>query len=553
VHVRPVSRRARHAAALLALAVTAGFLLAAQPLRSAWWTGHDFDTVYAASALTLFRGDRSTFYDHPGVPLQELLAAALTVDWAVSDPGTSRDALADRYLSDLDRMRPYLRVFGALLFVGSALIAYAAVAWSARSVLAGFLAGLVLLASPDATVWAAVVKPDPLLAALSVAAVALLVEGARRRAGALYLAAAALIGFAVTVKVHALGLLAPYGVAVLVWPPRSSGVEEIREFERRHRRTLAVSAAVFAAVALVLNALSALPAARPLALLVAAVIALAAAFGAAWYVARGTRLRPWVELAAGTAAAGLAGAVVPNLLYASLPAPTLRGLAVTASGRGVEASSSFASPFDVLSPWSALFLLAAVGLVLALRSGDWPALLWAVGVGAMGGLALLRYGSIHYYTAAVALLAPLAAPALRPLARAPALLAVVFLVALYHPLELQVDEARDRGTIAEATERANEWVEARLQPGEVALTYLEADDARTFALVRQYAPSTPPRRYRFLPATARGVEYAAENGLDVRYVITGSPADPAALLASLGVEGRAVPADAPGFVYRVDG
>ena len=553
MHVRPVSRRARHAAALLALAVTAGFLLSAQPLRSPWWTGHDFDTVYAASALTLFRGERSTFYDHPGVPLQELLAAALTADWAVSDPGASRAERADSFLNDLDRMRPYLRVFGALLFFGSAVIAYVAVAWSARSVLAGFFAGLVLLASPDVTVWSAVVKPDPLLAALSVAAVALLVEGARRRSGALYIAAAATIGYAVTVKVHALGLLAPLGLALLAWPPRTAGVVEVRAAARRHRRTLTASAAVFLVVALVLNAFAAPPAARPLALLVATVLVLAAVLGAAWYAARPTRLRLWVELAAALGAAGLAGAVLPNLLYASLPAPTLRGLAITASGRGVEASSSFVSPFDVLSPWSALFVLAGVGLLFALRSGDRPALLWVVGVAAMGGLALLRYGSVHYYTAAVALLAPLAAPALQRLARAPALLAVVFLVTLYHPLQLQFDEAQDRGKIAEATERVNAWVEPRLRPDEVALTFLESDDSRTYALVRQYAPSTPPRRFRFLPATSRGVEYAAENGLHVRYVITGAETDPAALLESLRLEGRAAAVDAPGFVYRVEG
>jgi hypothetical protein len=398
-----------------------------------------------------------------------------------------------------------------------------------------------------------VVKPDPLLAALSVAAVALLVEGARRRSGALYIAAATVIGYAVTVKVHALGLLAPLGVAVLAWRPRTAGIAEVRAAARRHRRPLIASAAGFLAVALVLNLLAAPPAARPLALLVATVLVLAAITGAAWYAARPTRLRLWVELAAALGAAALAGAVLPNLLYASLPAPTLRGLAITASGRGVEASSSFVSPFDVLSPWSALFVLAGVGLIFALRSGDRPALLWVVGVAAMGGLALLRYGSVHYYTAAVALLAPLAAPALQRLARAPALLAVVFLVTLYHPLQLQFDEAQDRGTIAEATERVNDWVEPRLRPDEVALTFLESDDSRTFALVRQYAPSTPSRRFHFLPATSRGVEYAAENGLNVRYVVTGAEADPAELLATLGVQGRAERVAAPGFVYRVTG
>jgi hypothetical protein len=354
------------------------------------------------------------------------------------------------------------------------------------------------------------------------------------------------------VKVHALGLLAPLALALLLWRPATSGVCELANAARERRRTLLVVGAAFVAAALALNALAAPPEPRPLALAFVAVLALAAVTAAAWLAVRRTRLRPWVELTGAVAAAGLAGAVVPNLLYASLPAPTLRGLAVTASGRGVEASSSFVSPRIVLSPWTALIALALIGLFFALRSGDAPAMLWLVAVAAMGSLALLRYGSLHYYTAAVALLAPLGAAALRPIARAPALVAIVVLVALYQPFQLQVDEARDRSTIARSTGRVNAWVEPRLRSGEVALTFLEHDDARTFALVRQYAPSTPPRRYRFLPATSRGVEYATQNGLDVRYVVTAAPADPGALLASLRVSGRATEVDAPGYVYRVE-
>ena len=61
----PTARRPRLWAAAALLAV-AGALLAFQPLRSPWWTGHDFDSVYVGSGLTLFRGERSVFYDHPG-------------------------------------------------------------------------------------------------------------------------------------------------------------------------------------------------------------------------------------------------------------------------------------------------------------------------------------------------------------------------------------------------------------------------------------------------------------------------------------------------------
>ena len=554
MRVGPVPRRAQHLAAVVGLALAAGLLLSAQPLRSPWWTGHDFDTVYGASAVSLFRGERSTFLDHPGLPLQETLAAALIADWALSDSGDSRSARANWFLSDLDRLRPHLRILGSLLFFGSALIAYAAVAWSERSILGGLFAGLVLLAAPDVTVWAAVVKPDPLLAALSVAATALLVEGARRRSGAFYVAAAAVIGYAITVKVHAVGLLAPLALAPLLWRPQTNGLRELADAARRHRVAVLSVAGVYLAAALVLNAFAASPALRPLALLVAALVVFALLAWAVWRVTRGTRVRLWVELGIALVTAGLAGSVLPNLLYANLPAPALRWLTVTLSGRGVEASTTAVPPWDVLESWYGVMLLALAGFVLALRARDRTVVLWLVAAAAMGLLALFRYGSVHYYTAAIALLAPLAVPALKALAHRPPILAgLAAFFALYQPFWVQVDEARDRGEIARSTERVNAWVEPRLRGRDVALTFLESDDSRTFSLVLQYAPSTPPRQFKFLPATSKGVEYAAQSGLDVRYVVTGAETDPAALLASLGVQGRATRVDAPGFVYRVEG
>jgi hypothetical protein len=551
VHVRPLSRRARHLAATVAVAVAGALLLTAQPLESPWWTGHDFDTVYAASAVSLFRGDRSTFFDHPGVPLQESLAAALTADWVARDVGTNRTERAETFLRNLDRLRPHLRILGSLLFVGSALIAYAAVAWATGSAFGGLFAALTLLAAPDVTVWAAVVKPDPLLAALSVASVALLAVAARTRSAFVYIGASALIGYAVTVKVHALGLLAPLAVAVLVWPPeRLALAEGWRSWrQRRHPVVVAVVLAWLVA-ALFLNALAAPPALRPLGLLAVAVAAAASLTAGAWMALRRTRARRWVELGAVLAAAGLAGAVVPNLLYANVPAPTLRWLGVTLSGRGVEASTTFVPPWNVLAPWLGVGILALVGLALALARGDRTALLWALAAAAMGGLALLRYGSVPYYTAAIALLAPLGVEALKAISRGPIIAAFVVFGVLYPPLQLQVDEARDRGDIASATQRVNEWVEPRLRARDVALTFLESDDSRTCALVRHYA-DVPPRRYRFLPATSEGVAHAAASGLDVRYVITAAPADPRTLLASLGLTGSATALDAPGNVYRV--
>ena len=167
--------------ASLALVVVAGALLAFQPLRSEWWTGYDFDSVYVASGLTLFRGEQSTFFDHPGVPLQEALGAAFTAGWLLEGADESRAERADRWLLDLDSTRPYLRAFGALLFLGSALIVLLVVTALTGSALWGFLGGVLFMGAPSLIDWAAVTKPDALLAALSVAVVGLLAVAATRR------------------------------------------------------------------------------------------------------------------------------------------------------------------------------------------------------------------------------------------------------------------------------------------------------------------------------------------------------------------------------------
>jgi hypothetical protein len=548
----------RHLAAALPVVAVTAVVLAVQPLRSPWWSGYDYDTVYGASALALLRGERSAFYDHPGVPLQETLAGALTVTSLVSAPDEDRAGRADAFLADLDRLRPYLRTLAAAFLVLSALIAFAAVAWVFRSAAAGAFAGLCLLAAPDVIAWAAVLKPDPLLAALSVATVALLVEGARRRSASLYVGAAATIGFAISVKVHALGLLAPLAAAVVFWPPRTVAprdvIAEALAAVRRQRRVLTVIAAVGLVLAVLLNALAALPDARSLAELGVAVVL---ATGLALVLQRATRrtsARRYVDLAIMLGAAGLAGAIVPNLLYANMPGPMLRWLAVTLSGRGVETTvGSTVAPWDVLQPWGGLAALAAVGLVIALRAGDRTTLLWAFAAAAMGGLALLRYGSVHYYTPAIALLAPLALPALAALARWPLVLAVALFVVFFPAYRAGIDEARDRGQIARETERVNEWVEPRLQNGEVALTFLESNDSRYFNLVRFYDGTDREPVYRFLPATSDGVAYAASHNLHVRYVIAAAPSNPSSVVASLGLGGRGHRTGAPGFVYEVDG
>ena len=115
-----------------------------------------------------------------------------------------------------------------------------------------------------------------------------------------------------------------------------------------------------------------------------------------------------------------------------------------------------------------------------------------------------------------------------------------------------IDTARDRGTIAERTERVNDWVEERLQPGEVVLTNLESSDGRYFYIVRTYAPEgSPEPDYRFLPTSHEAAEYVREHRVRVGWLITGAPVDADTVLADLGLPGRPRRVVAPGVVYRV--
>ena len=553
----PIVRRPRLAAAVVVLAV-AGALLAFQPLRSPWWAGYDFDSVYVGSGLTLFRGERSVFYDHPGAPLQEALAATFTAGWAASSPGTSRAARADEWLTNLDRTRPYLRVWGSLIYLLSALIVFLTVAWVMRSAGWGLLGGLLFLASPDVITWATVVKPDPLLAALAVATVGLIVEGFRRRSGALYLAAAVTLGYALSVKVHAIGLAVPLGLAVLLRPPPAGWWTEFRDdaraWVRAHRRLVAVAGGAWLVLVLVLNATAAPPGLRPLAQLVAGLGALGVGSAVVWLAARRTRATALVATAIGCAWAVLAGMIVPNLLYASIPAPMVRQVAITLTGGGVNVGAHpAANPWDVLQPWRWLLLVALIGLVKSLLDGDRTTLLWASGAVSMGFLAYLRYGEIHYYTAAIALTVPLVLYGVQVVGRRPGLLALLIVVAvLFVPYKAEIHQAQGRGHEAASTERVNRWVEARLRPGEVALTRLESGDGRYFHLVHFYAPQGPDLAYRFLPPDLEAAQWTLQRDARVRYVVTGTVEDVDELLSSIGLSGHGQRvAKAPGFVYEV--
>ena len=98
-------RRVLAATALCASLAAAGVIVAAQPVRSPWWTYADADASYSGSGLDLIGGVTIRYLDHPGLPLEELAAVAFGAQHAVQRAtGNSRSTIqfVDASLLDLE-------------------------------------------------------------------------------------------------------------------------------------------------------------------------------------------------------------------------------------------------------------------------------------------------------------------------------------------------------------------------------------------------------------------------------------------------------------------
>ena len=359
-----------------------------------------------------------------------------------------------------------------------------------------------------------------------------------------------MLGFALSVKLHAAGLALPFAVALLAWPARPGGWEPVRMWSRAHRRALSIGGGAFFALALALNAVGPTPDAADTAKLLAAV----AAFAVLGLVLRLARpLRRWADLALALTGAGLAGAIVPNLLFAALPPTALGWVADSLVGGGVnEGARPSLSLLETLRPWLPFIGVAVIGVVVALRRGDRTAILWPLAAAAMGALAYARYGQLHYYAPAIALLVLPAVEALRPLSRRPLLLVIALAAVLYGPYSTGIHHAQERGDEAARAEQVNDWLLTHLREGEVALTKLESSDSRHFYLVRRFAPGGAEPQYRLLPFEQPAADYVRANDLRVAYFASFGPEDVAASLAAIGLQGGAVRVvGAPAFVYRI--
>jgi hypothetical protein len=495
------------AAVVLAVAV---FVLTAQPLRSPWWTYADADATYTGAALNLVAGERARFVDHPGLPITESAALVLTADALVdgSFSTSERRAWADRMLLDLDGTRDVFRGVAVVFYLAGALVSMLLAAWFFGDWIAGLAGGLLWIGAPGLMPMSIQLRPDVLLGVCCVVFAYLVAAAAERRAPGLYAAAAGVAGFALTVKLHAVGLAVALAVAVAWRPPARAWTPGRRELG---------AAAVLAVVAVVANA-ERFPYTPTAAQATAGIATVAVLAGAVLLAVRGAG-RP--AAVAGVVAAYVAGMLVPVALAVPDGLQALVLLAKAALGRGVSDVPTFQTPlFDGLTLGGALpvvvLCLALAGAALAARRREPGPVIWAAGAAALLVLAWARPVASHYLAPAYLLAVPVVLWLAQALPRRLAVLVVPLAVLAAWPAVRDRSAPADQATMLRAHAEAERAAAiAGLAPDQVAVapSYFPDPDVRYFELVQIYVARTPDYPYRVLPATAAAASFAREHGL----------------------------------------
>jgi hypothetical protein len=527
------TRAARLAALAGALAVSLA-IVAAQPVRSEWWTYADADATYAAASLNLLLGEPVRYLDHPGLPLEQLGAAAFGVQEAVDrvrGGAASTRAFVDEQMLDLDRARPVFRGLGIGIYLAGALLAFILFARLFGHWGWGLAGGLAWVAAPGLAPMSIQFRPDVALALCCLVFAYLIGRAVETRSALLFVAAAFELGLATMLKMHAAGLV-PALVLAAVWRhPPEGWLQELpgglAAAARRSRLWLVPLALGLLGLALVLN-LRRLPwdptAEQVLAtvappLLVAGYLELAARDLPRW--ARAV-FDPFYGIVAGAFVAGLA---LPILLSVPDGMQAMISIEKGLSGQGVnEGIALFGAPFDQLLHWPLrqallVFLLAGAAAVVGLVRREPLPVVWFVGAFVLGVMAEARLAAIHYFAPAFVLALPGAFWLVRRARGVAPVVAAVLVAYLVLP-QLENRHARPfdpglRGAVAPTLAA----VDARLRPGELAVTpsYWPDPDTRYFDVVQPYVAYTPQYPYRFVSDSERAPRLAASRGLLLRY------------------------------------
>jgi hypothetical protein len=513
-------------------------LVAAEPVTSPWWINADADGIYTASALNVVSGDRSRYFDHPGLVTQEVLATTFGVV-ALPSGGPSR-AWATTEITHLNRARPVFRGWAIAFFLGGALLAYALMRRLFGHWLWGVAGGLLWLAQPSLTD-AIQIRPDVLLSGLMLLTGYAIVRAWERKSAAGFALAAALSGVAFMEKVAAEAILPALLLAtVLAYPGpdwRAKLKKEAETFVRRHWVAVSSAVAVWLILFYLLNRhrLAVSTAGASLKYLGLAVFALFDYWLATLFAHRLLRWR-WAKrlfdpFYLGVVGAFAAGIALPLLLMLN-SSPWILSLSIeSATGSNINAgitpfkgAVSIITSFPVLEAMVVIGLAGIAAVVGLVRRTAWP-LIWFSAAATSTVLAAARSGAPRYYAPGYILGIPATLWLLRRVGnpRIEAALVSALVAGVLIPTFVHMrDDAHYANAIETQAAVTTQAADKLLKPHQFALVngydYPEAD-ARWWSLVANYIYSAPSYPYRFVPDDPSAVQAASADGEHVAYYI----------------------------------
>lgn len=547
-----VAERTRTLGGLAVVLVAAIAVILVQPLGAPWWYHADADATYVANSYELGAGHYTWYLDHPGMPLQDLMAVTFGARYFVyklSGGSASRAEYLNDRLLHLDDSRVYFRTFAAIFYLLGAAIAFWVVRKMIRSTVWGAAAGLLWLGAPGLLEQSIQYRSDPLLSALVLLIGYLIVRAAECRDPLVYVVAAFALGFTLTVKIHAVALVVPLAIAIAFRPPVVSEWASARRRTRaafwRLRYPLAFLGLVWLILVVAFNS-SRLPAttgpwrypdglrtADEIQRLVLQIVGFLVVYTALALVARrsGSNAvrRVFDPFIAMVLCSILMGIALPATLSVRDGLAMLLSMANGLTGGGVNSSANvtpFAHEWGSFVHWPVqqflvLFTIAVIAAVVAARRRELGPVLWVAGAATAALFAAARFGTWHYWAPAYVLTVPAALWIFRRFGRIGAIGAAGLLAYVVLPAAAHIRTGAHRAH--QQTQGAIAWSAAAdrlLKPGEVALgpPYVApVEDIPYLDLVRLWVEVPPPRTYRFVSAREQGLEIAAAQRSKVAY------------------------------------
>ncbi len=556
---RLVARQERLALAAT-LAVALGFALS-QPIRSPWWVYADADATYVASAANLMAGEHTFYLDHPGFPLQTLMAVTFEIHY-LADKILGRDqsphAFAAERMLDLDASRAYWRTYAVFFYLFGAGVAFVVCSRFLGHWGWGLAGGLMWTAAPGLSRMAIQYRPDVLLAGLVLLVGYLIVRAAERRDATLYALSAALLGFTITVKMHAAGLLVPLGLALLLRPPAQGWPRKLAARSwaclRRRRRLLIPLAAGWLALAVTFNR-SRFPLdtyAFEHRLFAGAAVLFSGyallSLTLAWLAPDSWPARLFSPFVAALGLLLAGGMIAPATFFLDDGLLMLWKIEQGLTGGGInESVEPFAIDWGLLGRWPLrqalmVFAVATLAAAVGIAHRQPAPALWYAGAATTGTMAAARLGTWHYFAPAFVLSIPAALWLLRRRGLLGAATAAVLVAYVFLP---QLEDVTHEARAARAQEgralAAERMVRGLLRPGQVVLTDIDTlADVRWLGLGETFISFKPPYPYRFLPDAPSARRVSQERGLRFAYLLTSAERSPRPRRAwrMLGVGGR---------------